>query len=221
MKLIRQSRLLYDSPDYKAFHDEVRRVFGDVNDGAPGTIGAFFNGPYIASQTSSDAGCSILAAGSLPPPKDETMANGLQYKPCQYTVIWAVYDGNKYQFSTMRETPNKENVIIYVDNASNGNFPGFTDDEKRQLAQFGVKSVNVIRYSRNGKEYQELMGGFVNLNNIPTRSVSGSNYQQTSNSTSTWIGIIVIIILILIVLFIGWKMSKQPQAKIVTERRAA
>lgn len=219
MKLHQQARLLYNTPDFKAFHDEVRRVFGNVTDVAPGTVGAYFNGVYIAAQNSSDPGCSILAAGSLPPPKDEVMANGKPFEQCKFTVMWAIYDGSKYQFINVKEVPNKDNVIIYVDNPKGTALVGFSDDEKKQLAKYGAKNVDLMKYSQNGKVSQELLGGFVPLEQLPSRDNVASNYQQTSSS-GYWIGIILLIVLILIVIWIGWRMSRKPGTQTKVTRRS-
>lgn len=219
MKLHQQARLLYNTPDFKAFHDEVKRVFGNVNNVAPGTVGAYFNGVYIAAQNSADPGCSILAAGSLPPPKDEVLANGKPFEQCKFTVMWAIYDGQKYQFINVKEVPNKDNVIIYVENPRSNNLVGFSDKEKEQLAKYGVKNVDVMSYSQNGKAAKELLGGFVPLDQLPNRDSVVSNYQQTGSS-GYWLGIILLIVLILIVIWIGWRMSRKPSATTVTTRRS-
>jgi hypothetical protein len=218
--LVSNTKLLYGTDAYKILHDEYRRVFGDVSPILPGTVGANFAGCLIKTSFSEMPGCSVICAGSAPLPPNEpsselplTTQQGqgpadTAYVPqadlgsfCQYSVVWGLFDGQRYDFTTLHDTENKDDVIVFV-NSAKPSFQGFSDDEKELLRKFGAKRINVIRYSPDSKHYHELLGGFVDLNSVPSRVDVVSNYQEMSSNN---ILIILLIVLVLIVVFIGWR----------------
>jgi hypothetical protein len=214
--LVSNTKLLYGTDAYKILHDEYSRVFGDVSPILPGTVGAYFAGCLIKTSFSEMPGCSVICAGSAPLPPTEP-SNGSQPSVppvdtacgpqtdlgsfCQYSVVWGLFDGQRYDFTTLHDTDNKDDVIVFV-NSAKPSFQGFSDDEKELLRKFGAKRINVIRYSADSKHYHELLGGFVDLNSVPSRVDVVSNYQEMSSNN---ILIILLIVLVLIVIFIGWR----------------
>jgi len=218
--LVRYTQLLYDTPAYKILYDQVKQYFGDLNTIQPGTVGAYFAGCLVKTSFAEMPGCSVICAGSMPPPPQSTEDVGISplgsqgQGPdilgnfCQYSVIWGIYDGNNYQFTTLHEAPNKDDVIVFVDTSGAGNtFPGFTDDEKVLLSKFGAKRVNLIRYSKDSQNYTEILGGFVPLDKVPARVSVLSNYQATSKSRNLLI--ILLILLVIVAIFIGWRIMNK------------
>lgn len=219
--LVRNTQLLYGTDAYKILHDEYRRTFGDVSPILPGTVGAYFAGCLIKTSFSEMPGCSVICAGSAPLPPSETPSGpqptaqpvenscGPQADAgtfCQYSVVWGLFDGQRYDFTTLHDTDNKDDVIVFV-NSAKPSFQGFSDDEKELLRKFGAKRINVIRYSPDSKHYHELLGGFIDLNSVPSRVDVVSNYQEMSSSRNLLI--ILLIVLILIVIFIGWRIMNK------------
>jgi hypothetical protein len=223
--LVRYTQLLYDTPAYKILHDQVKQYFcasgnEDLNTIQPGTVGAYFAGCLVKTSFTEMPGCSVICAGSMPLPPQSTEDVGISpfgsegQSPdilgnfCQYSVIWGIYDGNNYQFTTLHEAPNKDDVIVFVDTSGAGNtFPGFTDDEKTLLSKFGAKRANLIRYSKDSQNYTEILGGFVPLDKVPSRVSVLSNYQATSNSRNLLI--ILLILLVIVAIFIGWRIMNK------------
>lgn len=239
--LVRYTQLLYDTPAYKIMYDQVRQIFGNLpkNSIKPGTIAAYFGGCLIQSTFNNMPGCSVICAGSMPSPIDDSITDN-QSKPieehisrvpepngvtgptgatgsniditgtgpfCRYTVIWAIYDGTNYQFTTLHDMPNKEDLIIFVD--TNGTFPGFSDEEKNAINRLGPgqKRVNIVRYSQDSQNYTELFGGFRSLDQIPSRVTIEQNYQETPSSKNLMI--ILLILLVLVAIFIGWRIIQK------------
>ena len=225
--MVRYTHLLHGTGAYKILHDEFRHTFGNVSPILPGTVGAYFAGCLIKTSFSEMPGCSVICAGSAPLPTGETNpATNPTTNPanpeanpvanpsdnacgpteggsfCQYSVVWGLYDGQRYEFTTLHDTENKDDTIVFV-NSSKPNFIGFNDDEKELLRKFGAKRINVIRYSPDSKHYHELLGGFVDLNSVPSRVDVISNYQEMSSSNNLLI--ILLIVLVLVVVFIGWR----------------
>src|SRR5437016_1811406 len=61
--LMNNMTLLYDTDHYSALFDEVKRVFGDLDNPTPGTIGGFCGGCINGSP------CSPACITSMPQPK--------------------------------------------------------------------------------------------------------------------------------------------------------
>jgi hypothetical protein len=205
-KMIQYTQLLFDTDEYRMYYQKVLSIFGDLNTVTPGTVGAYFVGCSIPNGTKDVPGCSVVCAGSIPPPRGSEI-NGKPFKRCDYSVFWLTRDGDKYNLTTLYETSNHENVIVYVDSNSiiGNSFTGFSEDEKERLSNYGCRNVNVIKYSEDGKEYRQLLpNGFVEISQAPSRIDIIEN--ETSPKTNKGAVIILLIILLLIVTFVGWKM---------------
>lgn len=213
--LIRYTQRLYGDDAYRVYYDEVRKRFGDVSSVEPGTVGAYFAGCMLPTSFGNKPGCSVICAGSMPPPPNQGPQGPQgQFNFCEYSVILANYDGHKYQFTTLHDSPNKDNLVIFLDgNVGKGkSFPGFNDEEKELLRRYGAKHVNMVKYSRDGKNYDEVLGGFVRLDQAPSRVdvyPSGNDPTSTTTGSSSNSGLLIVllIILILVVIFIGWRIS--------------
>lgn len=227
-RLVRYTKLLYDTDAYKDYHAEIASAFKDITHVEPGTVGAYFAGCLMKANLPTHLlpGCSVVCAGAMPPPK-----NGNDNYNCQYPVVWANVENGNYQFvllnggSLMNDHQGHHNhndqnrrVILYV--ASNRPFSGLTDNEKKELVRIAHFNkyqsqsdkgepieVNVIRFSRNGN-YEEVLNGFVPLDKIPNRS----SFLDGSNSNSLLM-LVIAVIVILIIGFIVWKLYSSQRQK--------
>jgi hypothetical protein len=208
--LVRYTQRLYETDAYRVYHEEVKRRFSDITNVEPGTVGAYFAGCLIPTTFENMPGCSVICAGSMPPPPDN-QRNGKHFEFCKYSVVLANYDGQKYQFTTLHDSPNKENLVVFLDgNVGKGkSFPGFNDKEREILKNYGAKHINIVKYSHDGKNYNEVLNGFVRLDEIPTRvEVIPSQSTVTTTSSGSGLLVILLIILVLVVIFVGWKISQ-------------
>jgi len=216
--LVHYTQLLYDTEAYKIYYDEVKSRFSDLSSIEPGTIGAYFGGCLTPSNFNESPGCSLICAGSMPPPKSDlpkenefSSENRPSIPPnffCQYTVLWAIYDNDKGSlYFTPLHVTQKEDVIVFIDPLTlpGKTFTGLTDEEKVSLSHYGAKRVNLVQYASDSKTYNELLGGFTELENIPSRveEIVNEGYQTTGSSNNLLI--VVLILLVLVAVFIGWK----------------
>lgn len=226
-KFIRYANLLYNTDAYKDYYNEIHHVFKDIDHVEPGTVGGYFAGCLMKGDLPDTMlpGCSILCAGSMQPSKSD------QYQ-CQYPVVWAHPENGKYQFSLL-STPSSSSsssnkssssysaddsrkIVLYL--ASDQNFKGLSEDEKLKLLQVvhynadkrGEPLVNVVKYSKNGQSYQQLLGGFVPLSKIPNRS---GFLDGTSSGSGNWLLLIIFVIIVIIVLAILWKLYSDHKKK--------
>lgn len=199
--LVQYMKLLYDTDAYKVYHDEVRNKFGDLADVQPGTVGAYFIGCVLSSSVDKLPGCSVICAGSMPLPKLPEGQDQHLDAFCPYTVVIAMPSGSGFEFKTLREGSNKDNLIVYVDSKSN--FTGFSDDEKAQLGKYGASHVTIRKYLPDGKTYVDLNNGNGKVDQLPSRVdvIPATNPNTASGSLL----VILLIILLIVAIFIGWK----------------
>lgn len=196
--LVQYMKLLYDTDAYKIYHDEVRHTFGDLTHVQPGTVGAYFIGCVLSSSVDKLPGCSVICAGSMPLPRQNNTPND---SFCPHSVVIALPSGNGYEFKTLHEGENKNNLIVYI--SSKSNFTGFSDEEKAQLAKYGASNITVRRYLPDGKTYVDLNNGVSRIDQLPSRvDVITSPTPSASNGS---LMIILLIILVIIAVFIGWR----------------
>lgn len=207
-KIVEYVRVLYgDNESYRVLYNEVQNIFGDLKSAQPGTVGGYFIGCRLSSKFDGKLGCSPTCAGAMKPP-----SSGDNSIFCDRTVIVATYNGSGYNFTVLEESPNKEELILFI-NAS-GSFPGFSDKERKTLENYGAKRIRAVRRNNDGT-YEELTQGFVSLQETPARiNVTDTNTPNTTNKNNLWTSVLVIIILLLIVGFIAWCLtSKNKNSK--------
>jgi hypothetical protein len=231
--LVRYVSDLYDTDVYSLFYDEVRKRFKDLPTPEPGTIGAYFGGCLAPSNHGlkcMEPACSVICAGSLQPLRDFSpeehlfpILSGSEDKTnsilppnlfCQYTLVWAIYDNTLldggYQFTRIHECTNSDHIIVFLDvkTLPGKSFTGFTDSEKEQLKRLGAKKVNLISYSSDFQVYKELLGGFVSLEEVPSRVEEIRNENLRESGTLHGFRILLLLFLVLIAIFLGWRILK-------------
>lgn len=202
--LINLVRMIYGTDDYTLFYKTAQQVF-NYDNVKPDTVGAYFHGCAIATNLNYPY-CGTLCANSLPPPGGAV---------CQYPIIIAVYNQNKYQWVILNNTEPKTQALIFVSDT----FRGFSTDEKQQLSTLGFTSVMIYQTSPDGKTYTPITKDFTSLDIIMARDgvlgidaqtvskkskfFSKSATQPSNSMMSTGVGVAIgIIILVIIILII-------------------
>lgn len=167
--LLSHITLLYDTPEYTTLFKEVKKVFEDVKEPNPGTIGAYCAG--CLNQPDQKA-CSVICTGvsqngPLPRPKSE---NGLQF--CDYPVFWGVFSNGGYKFTDMNVKKEKTDAIVYLEAPL---VHGFNQEEKNYFKKAGIHRVQLIHTPTDGKEYKEINQGFIEIDRLPERTVIATN----------------------------------------------
>lgn len=219
-RLISYVTLLYDTPEYDTFYRWVIEKFGDQREIIPATVGGYLIGCTVSTSFSQTTpGCAICCAGSMPRPKGDH-----SFKHCSHTVLRGIFNDNGYRFTIHRRAkniPDHENAYLYLKLDNSGNYPGFTEAEKKNLMATGVKQVKLYGYVADGTTYTELTSDLVPVGDLRSRSEvqSSGGYnkkgakhhrdQPSSGSNAAWI--IIIIIIILVVIFLVWFAWKRRQ----------
>lgn len=175
-------QLLYDSPEYEVLYSRIRTIFGDLTELRPGTIGAYFGGCLNRNPTMGS--CALTCVDAAP-------SSDADFRFCDTLVLWAVWDGRSYQISPINAgtIPNdrRRQAYIFLEVADYGQFPGFTEAEKATIRRFGVEEVQFVRYTQDGRQYQRLSAGFIELDSplIRVRGVDplGTNGEPVRNGS--------------------------------------
>lgn len=191
----------YDSESYPVLYGEIQRYFHPDDVYQPGTVGAYCGGCLVKRKGGLlSRGCNVICAGSIPPPQDDP---GWAF--CYDLVIWAVYDGSNFSFTTLNEVEdNHGQAIIYVNYPTLDEFPGFSEAEKRTLSSNGIQRIRLVYYNPNGDPInKDLTDGFVELTEIKTRSPTPTPTPAPVNNDQGygWIVIVLIIIVIAAILY--------------------
>lgn len=232
----RVRELLKTMSGVKSTYSDLRRViddqFKDLLYPIPYTIGSHFKGWGISTtmdNTEFEA-CVAVRLNALQQP-------GYVNK-CKYVSMYADWSNDRFTFTSdaqdpQVETRSIENVVINVPFSDVNSFPGFSKEEREELANNGVKQVCIIGFRPGSNHYEHLTGGnFVALdriklrhttNNVRTafRSVgihNGSDLiQNTGNyvkhhkhnnsnmGSYAWIFMIFILLVIIILAFMFWR----------------
>lgn len=206
--LVQYVTWIYNTDSYPLLYAEIKDFFNENEKYEPGTIGAYCGGCLVKRKDGLlTRGCSVVCAGSIPPPYGEE-----DWDFCPNLVIWATFNGENYDFTTLNEVDHEQTdkVIIYIDHDSMDVFPGFNELEKKTLKDNGVTQVRLVYYNPNGNPvHKEVSNGFISLDQVKTRQ---QNQGATTNVVeyqgwNCWVIIIIALILIAF-LFILCRCSK-------------
>lgn len=193
---------MYNTEGYDAFYKEIVKHFGDRHDYQPGTIGAYCGGCLDVKSKGISRGCNVVCAGSIPPPYEDP-----NFEFCEYLVIWAVHNGKSFDFTTLNEVEVKSAryAIVFVENKTIEDFPGFTDAEKKILEQNGIEEVRLIYYNSDCNtedKYVNLTQKFAVLNELKARHANAVAASSSSGSMNWFWLLIIAIIILMVILFI-------------------
>ena len=192
---------MYNTEGYDAFYKEIVKHFGDRHDYQPGSVGAYCGGCLNVKSKGISRGCNVVCAGSIPPPYEDS-----NFEFCEYLVIWAVHNGSSFDFTTLNEVEGKggRHAIVFVENKTIEEFPGFSDDEKKILEENGVEEVRLVYYNCNSNsddKYINLTQNFVVLNELKIRHANA--VAASSSGSMNWFWFLLIgIIVLMVILFI-------------------
>ena len=206
--LVGYTKTLYDTAPYKIYYDEVKSVFGKLSRVYPGTVGAYFAGCIVKPAYKDLKGCSSICAGSMPvAPEDGDTTT------CSYPVVFANRkDDGDYNFVKLHNGTNKDMMIVYVD--GNHPFRGFSQDEKKKLESMGAAKIDVVRFTDQNSDDEEIYNGFLELDSMPTRSF----YTTFTSSSWLWILLILLIVVIIVIGFAWWYRSRKTQTVVTTQQ---
>jgi len=209
---------LYNTSDYETLYAWVKQEYGHLTTTYPGTVGSYMAGCMVqTSLTGIESGCAISCAASIPPPRSDNSFNH-----CENTVIHGRYDNNIYHFTIFRKADHLENhrdAYLYINSTDPVKYPGFSDNEKRQLLECGVERVKIYGFNSDGRNYVELTNDLVDIANLKARNrhyddkfnssyhdhpLYGGPHQRPNDSGSNIWWIIVIVVIIVIIFVLGW-----------------
>lgn len=191
---------IYNTESYPILYTEIQSYFHDTDKYQPGTIGAYCGGCLVKRKDGLlTRGCTVICAGSIPPPYNDP-----DWDFCSDLVIWAVYNGDNYDFTTLNEIEgeNDDKAIIFIEQDCIESFPGFSDAEKKTLKDHGLNNIRIVHYNPGSDPmYTEVSTGFINLDQIKARLTSAlTPVPVVVNQGWNW-WMIIIIALILLALF--------------------
>ena len=191
---------IYNTDSYPLLYAEIQGYFNEDNTYQPGTIGAYCGGCLVKRKDGLlTRGCTVICAGSIPPPYDDP-----DWDFCSDLVIWAVYNGENHDFTTLNEIEDErdDKAIIFIEQDSLESFPGFSDAEKKTLKDNGLSQVRLVNYNpESDPMYKEVSGGFVSIDQIRTRQTSSPIPAPIVSSQGWNWWMIIIVALIIIALF--------------------
>jgi hypothetical protein len=220
--------LLHDDVEsYKQLYELVHKYFSDCTNIIPGTIGGYFAGCIVPTSFSGESkdspiqGCSVICAGSMPKPKDDS-----SWAFCSNPVILGTFNGKNFTFTILNKTEKMDKGLIFLNYNEIDEFPGFSDKEKSTIIKNGIKEVKLIGYlEKDGKQYKDLLGGAIYVENIKSRiptqqyqseitdeskSKLNKNIEKELDSTSSCaISILSILLILLIVSIIIYAAMKK------------
>lgn len=196
--LARQVNALYNTENYPQFYNEVMNYFTEENY-RPGTVGAYCGGCILKEKGNlMSRGCTVICAGSVPPPYNEK-----DWDFCDELVIWAVYNGKEFEFTTLNEVEDNSRAIIFIDYPTMEEFPGFSEEEKETLAENGIKEVKFMYYNPGGcPKYIEVSHGYIPLSEVKTRGKNPPPPPPSSSNFGWWIFLLfVVFVLVLFLIY--------------------
>ena len=191
---------IYNTDSYPLLYAEIQDYFHEDNVYQPGTVGAYCGGCLVKRKDGLlSRGCAVICAGSIPPPYDDP-----DWDFCSDLVIWATYNGESYEFTTLNEIDDEQDnkAIIFIEQDSLESFPGLSEAEKNTLRDHGLDQVRLVYYNPEREPmYTEVSEGFVSLDQIRSRATNPNLAPIIVNNSWNW-WMIVIIAFILIALFL-------------------
>lgn len=196
---------IYGTESYHLLYSEIKDFFKEDEKYEPGTIGAYCGGCLVKRKDGLlTRGCTVVCAGSAPPPFGDD-----NWDFCPNLVIWATYNGENYDFTTLNEVKETSQVIIYIDHDSLDTFPGFSEIEKKTLKDNGITQVRLIYYNPNGNPvHKEVSDGFIPLDQVKTRPNQAATTNVVEYQSCNWWWIIIIALIIIALFFILCRCSR-------------
>lgn len=199
--------LLYKCQSYPILYKHVIDHFGDLTPIIPGTVGAYFIGCHHDVEAGKpNPQCSTVCAGGLPP-------NDPNWEFCKNQVVLATYENNRFKFDCRAagDGQDKEVAYVYVAYTSINTFPGFSEEEKKELRRLGIRRVYLRGFNNSATEGVDLGLQGITLEEIKDRvAVTNSEF-----SVSSGIFIALLIVLIIIALFFAWRISQVNSRSVV------
>lgn len=207
-------QLLYDSGAFPMVFNIIREVFSDVTKVTPGTIGSYFSGCLVSNNFMGNPSCSASCAASVPPPNG---TDGWQF--CDNLAL--LWDGSG-SFTTLNDPSNREDAYVFI--PDNIPTPSLTANDIDKLKAYGIRRIQLVKYSDDGRSYTQVNDGFKPLESFlnvgstgstGNKSVAGSKSKSTNKQTSsaaaanagiTVLLIVLIILFLVVAIFIGWKL---------------
>jgi hypothetical protein len=209
--LTNYTRLLYDtnSKNYTKYYDEVQKIFNDYVSNKPRTVGTYFTGCLRMEKNQPadkkvNQNCVISCLGQMPLPKKDGMN-----KSCDENVLVGQAVEGGYDFKQLNSS-NSNKVVIYLED---GTFTGFNSFDLEKIKSFLPSHENLsyqlFQYSLDKQNYNDISGGEVSFQELPTRTdiVVPSSSPSTGTNKNLWIIILVFLVLLAVVFL--WKMNQQ------------
>lgn len=192
---------MYNTDSYPSLYAEIKNYFTDTDIYQPGTVGAYCGGCLVKRKDGLTArGCTVICAGSIPPPFEDP-----EWDFCSDLVIWAVYNGDSYDFTTLNEIEDEEDdkAIVFVDQSR---FSGFSTNEIKTLRDHGVNHVRIMYYNpQQDPVYQDMSGGYISLNEITIRDRQDNNPDTATTATVNgfnWWSLLIVLLILGIIFFL-------------------
>ena len=196
---------LRESDAYDEIFKMIDRETSNMNMVEPGTIGSYFRGCLLPVNFPDNPSCSEICAPSFQPP--DTIEG---WSSCDQLVIRAKWvnmiDNHEMKLEKICSGRNPGFLLINHTNLSD--FPGFSSSEKTKIINIGLTSCKLLSVSSSGKEYRDLLGGFRNVNELPSRVSSES---LTNDNSNIWIILFVAFLIIGIGVFALIRLSSHSE----------
>jgi hypothetical protein len=193
--LTKYINLVQPTNTYPMLKSLIDKYFYDVENVAPGTVGAYFCGNNLNVNVDPKE-CSAVTAGSIP-------LEGDDWKTCKNNVILAENTNSGYDFTVLVQGEDKSHTYLYVKNLSNyDDFDGFSSDEKKKLKKYGVEYVNLYGHE-DSINYQNLVSNTMHLDEVKCRK-----HQHKENDKSgghSWLLIFLVIIIVIIIIAVAYR----------------
>lgn len=178
--LVSSFKLMYGTPGtYNSIINDVREIYGDLQEIRPGTVGSYFMGCFKGN---SGQGCTPHCANSLQP-----LRGTPGYHPCDELVL--IYKDSRFkQLNTKRSS----RAIIYVEDQ---HFKGFTKENIDQLRALHVYEAKLLDGNPDGTIKRE--SKYMPISKLPMQE---TKKQQSNLAMLALVGIVFFVILILLIL---------------------
>lgn len=175
---------------YPALAQQLHQIYRDVQDAAPGTVGAYFTGCFRDHGFPGAAGCSAHCAGALQPGHSD-------WEACD-TKVLVHQPGQKRPFQ-VKESPESSEAIIHVQDQS---FGGFSTSELDHLERLGITHAQV--FLSDGDDYQVLYPRqkIEELGRARSKLSTTTRQEGRNNGSGVGLGAAVLIIVVLFIIIV-------------------
>ena len=190
----------YDASFHRIFMDHIKNIFSDIYSKIQvGTLGAYIAGCLISREVADKGntnhlGCYPMCAGSIPPPAD------LDNHFCDRIVVQTILDGERFAFRRLYNPAKVHNAFVYVDYPEVKSFPGFSEEEKKDLSRFSIKDITLLSYDGNLIYKGPLSGvaGRLPTANFSLRSYSHNGFQKENDDRTLQLVMLVVLAIIVV-----------------------